>query len=126
MSERALSEAAMLAGLRDIRLPTEAAGGAVADIAMAVALGGAAALIAGAIIRMFSQRRVGSTPANVAQRLAALADQPDSTRRVALLHLLKSEAPERFGALRPRLYRQDGNLSVSQLEQEVRRHVRTD
>ncbi len=121
MTERALSEEAMLAGLRDIHLPAEAAGGPLADIAAAVALAGVAALLLSGVLRLLSHRRVREPPPDLRTELAELGSLPEEARRVALLHLLKSRAPDRFAALRGQLYRPESRLTVAALEGEVRK-----
>lgn len=121
MTDRALSETAMLAGLRDIRLPGDAAGGGLADLAAAVALAACAALIVLQILRLFSQRR-RAAPADP-DSLAELSDLPDDARRVVLLHILKDRAPGRFSTLKNRLYSPENPLGLQELESEVARLV---
>ena len=121
MSERGMSEAAMLAGLRDIRLPAEAAGGWIADIAAAVALAALAALVVGGVLRLLSRRRPKVRPLSLARRLEAAVALPEEARRTALLHLMKEHAPERFAELRKGLYRPGEGPDPGAMEAELRR-----
>lgn len=118
MSDQAMSEAAMLISLRDITLPVDAAGGAVADIAVTVGLAGVLALIIAAVLRLFSMRRPAAGSSLRAQILA-MADMPDDTRRVALLHLLREAQPERYAAIKGALYQPGGGVDIATLEAEV-------
>lgn len=120
MKEQALSESAMRASLQDIRLPSEAAGGLVADLAVAVGMGGLLALVALALIGLFSRRRVAQPSLTLAERLAEARSLPEAERRVACLHLLREAAPETFAELAPMLYRPDGQADP---EAEVSRLV---
>lgn len=115
MTERALDETVVQASLLDIHLPAEAAGGWPAELAAALALGGAVALVIGALLRLLS---VGKAAVSTPVDLAAMTDLRDTERRVALLHILRSKSPERLRALAPRLYRPDG-LSLAEIEREV-------
>lgn len=121
MTDRALSETAMLAGLRDIRLPVEAAGGSLAELAAAIALAAGAALIVLQLLRLFSQRRRAAPM--WPDRQAMLSGLADDARRMALLHLLKDRAPDRFAELKNRLYAPENPLELEELETEVARLV---
>ena len=122
MSDQAMSEAAMLISLRDITLPVDAAGGAVADIAVTVGLAGVLALIIAAVLRLFSMRRPAAGSILRAQILA-INDMPEDTRRVALLHLLREAQPERYAAIKGALYQPGGGVDIATLEAEVTRLV---
>jgi hypothetical protein len=122
MSDQAMSEAAMLISLRDITLPVDAAGGAVADIAVTVGLAGVLALIIAAVLRLFSMRRPAAGSILRAQILA-INDMPEDTRRVAVLHLLREAQPERYAAIRGALYQPGGGVDIATLEAEVARLV---
>ena len=121
MSDRALSEAAMLTSLRDIRLPVEAAGGMVADVAAALGLAGLAALIVAGLLRLLAQRRPRTTQTSLQDRLAALEALPEDARRVALLHLLRAQDPARYAAIKGTLYQPGGGADLATLEAEVAR-----
>ncbi|WP_116597765.1 hypothetical protein [Primorskyibacter marinus] len=125
MNERALSEHALQAGLRDIRLPAEAAGGMGAELAAAIALAAIAALMIGLIARQFLGRKPRPAPArpNLARRLGELDVLPDAERRIALLHLLKSYDPSQFSALCDGLYRPDGGPDIATLRAALARHA---
>lgn len=121
MSDTALSEEAMLASLRGLRLPSEAVGGLVADVAVAVGLAALVALFAVALVRVASVRRLPAD--DLGKQIEALEGMPEARERVALLHLLKGVAPERFEALQGALYQPDGVVDLAQLRAEVARHV---
>lgn len=120
MTGRALSEDTMLAALHDIRLPSEAAGGAFGDMAAAIAMAGILALLVGSSIRLMTRKRIAQQAPSLADVLEELQNLPDAERRVALLHLLKARAPDRFEALRSGLYRRGSGSDIHQLEAEVR------
>ena len=103
---RALSEAAMLAGLQDIRLPAEAAGGLLAELLAAGGVGLAAAALLGGLALAITRRqaRAPGTP-DLAARAAALRHVPPGARVTGLLHLLKLTRPDRFAALAGDPYR---------------------
>lgn len=118
----AMSREAMLAGLQDIRLPAEAAGGIFAELAVAIGFAAVAALFAVAMFRLLGSRRVVARPQTLSQRIAALDDLPDEDRRLALLHLLKSEAPDRYASFSAELYRPN-RVPLKDIEAEVARLV---
>lgn len=111
----------MRASLIDIRLPADAAGGVWAELA--VAFGLAAFLAAGvaAVLRLVGQKRATVTAPTVQEKLAEIALLPAPERRVALLHLLRHEAPERYAQLAPALYRPEGGPDLHDLTAEVAR-----
>ena len=121
MSEGALSEAAMRASLVDITLPAEAAGGPWADAAAAVGLAGLMAVGVAALLRLMAEKRRAARVPTMQERLAQIALLPASERRVALLHLLRDKAPERYAALTPSLYRPNSGPDLHQLTAEVAR-----
>lgn len=113
-------EQVLLSGLRDIRLPPDAPGGVIAEIAAVVALAAFAALLTVALVRLIA-RRVGlGRQAPGANPLDMLAGLDADDRRVALLHLLRARDPDRYACLRRDLYRRDGALDLAALEAEVR------
>ncbi len=122
MNETGLSETAMLASLRDIRLPAEAAGGPVADIAVAVGLAVMAALVVVALLRLLSTGRDAAAE-HPHGGMTAGSDWSDARRRVALLHLLRVRDPERYSAIAGDLYRRGGGPDLKVLEAEVERCV---
>ena len=119
MTDRALSEAAMRAGLQDISLPAQAAGGMVAELALTVGLAGLAALALGVLLRALSRRK--PKPETPRDALSALQNLAEPERRIAILHVLRARAPERYAQLTRDLYRADTSLSLAALEAEVRR-----
>ena len=106
--------------LLDIRLPPGGALEAVADVLVSAGLAGCAALAVVGLMRLAFTRRRGAATPGLEARIAALAELPEDARRVGLLHLLKEVAPERYEALRPKLYRPGEKIDV---EAEVRAHV---
>lgn len=123
MSDQPLSEEAMLQSLRDMRLPAEAAGGVLAEVAVVVGVAALAALCLVGLLRLVSERRARPRPAPAEAPLAAILELPEGERRVALLHYLRDHAPQRFAALRGELYRPDGALDLAALEAEAGRSV---
>jgi hypothetical protein len=123
MTDRALSESAMLSSLRDITLPAEAPGGLLAEAAMVVALAACAALLVAGLLRLISLRRKTSAPRGLKADLAALQKLAEADRRVRLLHLLRAHAPDRYAALARRLYRPEGAVTAAELEAEMARLV---
>lgn len=123
MSERALSEAAMLASLRDIHLPADAPGGALADLGVVIGGAALAALLAVAVLRGLSTRRPRPTAHSLRRELDALRTMPEAARRVALLHVLRAHAPERFEQVKGALYEPGGGVDLPTLEAEVARLV---
>lgn len=115
MSDRAISKDALLASLRDIRLPEAAWGDLVSNVTATLALASLSALCLVGLFRLLSRPRTRHAPAPV--------KHADTDRRVALLHQLKNHAPGRYAALRSRLYRRDGGLDLETLEAELDRHV---
>lgn len=122
MSERGLSEEAMLSSLRDIRLPAEAAGGIVADMLVGIGLAGLAVLLVVGVLRVFSTRRTMPRPPTLAQQLSELDGASAADRRVGLLHLLRAHAPDRYRDVAQRLYHPDA-VDLPTLEAEVSRLV---
>lgn len=120
MTDRALSEEAMLASLRDIHLPVEAAGGLAADVAVVLGLASLAALLLVSLVRLLSLKVRVSPVRSPLDDLQAL---PEAERRVALLHLLRQAAPARYAAIRGAIYEPGGGVDLATLEAEVRAHA---
>ncbi|WP_187429501.1 hypothetical protein ROLI_042100 [Roseobacter fucihabitans] len=123
MSDRAMSEEAMLASLRDMRLPSEAAGGMIADLAVTFGVAGLLAVLIAAGLRLLSQRRVSAPVASLKTRIAECAELPAPERRVALLYLLRAQDPIRYAELRGEIYHPGGGVDLATLEGEVKRFV---
>lgn len=119
MTQTALSEAAMLDGLRDIRLPAGSAEAVLADVVTALGLGGVAAVAVLLILRAIAQLRPRQRPPSLQLKTQAALAMPPAARRVALLRLLRDHAPDRFAALEPQLY-QPGAVTDDTLAAEVR------
>jgi len=112
-----MSEAALQAGLRDIRLPAEAPGDLAAEAAAALALALFAALLMSGALRLWT--RAAAAPHDP-HDVESLRHLPADRRRVALLHQLKARSPERFAALRGALYR-PGGLGLADIEAAMSR-----
>ncbi len=97
--ERALGEEAMLAALHGLRLPAEAAGGALAEVLAGLGLGLVLTALLGRVLRA----------GLVARRGEDSSEELDGEgRQLHLLRRLKAEAPERYAALAGDLYRAGG------------------
>ena len=123
MSGEALSEAALQAGLHDIRLPAAVAGGQLAELAAAVALAGVAALMIGLLARPFLVRKKIQPQPSLAEQLSRLDTLPEPERRIGLLHLLKSHDPSRFADIRDSLYRPETAPQTAELRAALMRHA---
>ena len=78
MSDGALSETALLASLRDIRLPSDAAGGILAEITVAVGAAGLCAIGLVLLLRLISRRQVPVDPPTLQNHIDALAQGTDA------------------------------------------------
>lgn len=123
MTERALSETAMLSSLRDITLPAEAPGVLLAEVAMVVALAGFAALLVAGLLRLLSLRDAAPAATGLKALVAQAMALPEADRRLHLLHLLRAHAPERYAGMAVRLYQREGTVTTSELEAEIARLV---
>ncbi len=124
MADRALTKDAVLAGLQDIRLPTDAAGGLLAELLVASGLGLLLALGIGLMLRSITRSlpTIGRAP-SLSEQVEALSTLPETERQLALLHLLKANHPSAFAALADRLYRAGALPGCPTLEEELLRHV---
>jgi len=120
--EQSFSKDTMLASLRDIRLPDTAAGGALADVMVSIGLAALAAMLCIAILRLFFRPRCNASGVTLERRVHDAFALSEADRRVALLHILKQYAPERYKALSGGLYA-PGQLDMAQLEAEIARLV---
>ena len=116
MAEQGISHDALLAGLHDIRLPEHAAGGVLAEVMVALALGLAAALLVSLIAPLFAQRKVVAVAPALDERVAVLRDLPEEARALALLHLLREVTPEVRQQERRALYTPGGMPEAAMLE----------
>jgi hypothetical protein len=123
MSDRALTEEAMLASLRGIDLPSEAAGGLPADIALTIGLAALAACAVAGLLRLFSLTRRPAAPPSLRQRVEDARSLPEADRRILLLHLLRERAPERYADIARDLYRPDRAPSAARVEAELQHLV---
>ncbi|WP_298936229.1 hypothetical protein [uncultured Ruegeria sp.] len=123
MNETALSEATMLASLRDIRLPPDAAGGVLAELALSAGVAGFAAFCVVAVLRLLSVQRSRDRSADSNEASPDMSEWTQARRRIALLHQLRHQDAARYAALKGDLYRPDGGPNLHQLEEEVARRV---
>ena len=114
MTDRPLGRDGLLAGLQDIRLPAEAAGGALSEILAAAGLGLLLAALCALALSLVTRR--GPKPA--AGPSPEVGDG-GRDRTSALLRELKARRPDRFAALAPRLYAPGGLPTVEELEREL-------
>ncbi len=118
MTERALTEDAMLASLHDIRLPSDAPGGLLAEALAAGGLGlllasGVAALVV--LLTRLNTAALAKTDTNSGESGAV----GDDARRRRLLRQLKDAQPERFAKLAQDLYRKGGLPEIDALERMI-------
>ena len=121
----ALSREALLAGLYDIHLPevttTQASVIFWSDICAALGLAVAIAVTAALVLRALSKPQPDIRPLSLTQRVAALLKEPEDRARLELAKLLKSQHPDRFGALRMSLYRRNDKPDPQVIAQEILR-----
>ncbi|WP_170335204.1 hypothetical protein [Ruegeria arenilitoris] len=123
MNETAMSEATMLASLRDTRLPAEAAGGVLAEYAAVVGMAALAAVCVVFVLRLLSIRRVATRTGFAVDTQPDMSGWSDDRRRVALLHQLRKRDPKRYSELAGDLYRPGGGPDLASLKDEVARRV---
>lgn len=123
MSETAMSDATMLASLRDIHLPADAVGGLLAEYAAVVGLSALAAVCVVLLLRLLSIQRVSIRAGPGDADSTKLTDLSDDRLRVALLHQLRDRNPQRYSELAADLYRPSGGPSLSALKDEAARDV---
>ncbi len=128
MAERAITAAELVAGLHDIRLPPEAPGGFIAELAAAAAIGLLIALAAGFLLSLIAapslqKRPPRARPDTLARQIQVLRALPDDDRTIALLRLLKSCNPKAAATLEARLYRPGGLPSIASLESALTKEL---
>ncbi|WP_417211207.1 hypothetical protein [Antarctobacter sp.] len=121
MNDQALSETALQAALRGIRLPAEAAGGVWAELAAAIALAAALALVVALLLRPFLTRPAPKP--DLSQQIDALAPLPEAEQRIGFLTLLKRHDPDYLASIREALYRPDTAPDTATLRAALERHV---
>lgn len=119
MADRKLTADDLLAGLADIRLPAEAAGGLAAELFAALGLGLLLALAISAVLPLITKRKTVSSRRSVRERIKAARALPDSERTIALLHLLKEKRPEIAERMNKTIYAPGGLPEPSVLEAEL-------
>ncbi len=103
MADGQITEAAMLRGLQDIRLPGEAAGGVLAEGLAALGLGLLLALALSVILRPLMDRKPKAHVETLDDRIEAALALPEGDRQLALLRLLAQH-----DAVDPAIYALDG------------------
>ncbi|SMX44923.1 hypothetical protein [Actibacterium lipolyticum] len=121
MAERAFTLEDLVAGLQDIRLPTDAAGGQVAEFAAAMGLGLFLAFMVALLLPLIMKRSTQTRPETLAERIDALRTLPPEQRALALLHLLKERAPDAVARMGSGLYAPGGLPDPTALEAELLR-----
>lgn len=121
MSGAALSKEAMLISLRDIHLPVDAPGGLIAELAASTAIATGAAIVVVLVLRLFSLRV--SHPAKVETDESGPHNWSDERMRIALLHQLRKQNPQRYAALSADLYKPGPAPELHALKAEVRPHA---
>ncbi len=119
MTEKALSEAAMLASLRDIHLPAEAVGGVLAEYAVVFGIAALASVGSVAVLRFLSVKSAANFPATASDQSTERPEWSADRRRVALLHRLRDQNPARYAELRSDLYQPGGGPDLETLQNEV-------
>ena len=116
MADGALTREGVLAGLQDIRLPAEAAGGALAEALAAFGLGlllaSGIAMLTGLVT---ARRRTAPRPR------ASAPPRSEEALQLALLAELKTTHPDCYARLADRLYRPGGMPSVADLTRDLGR-----
>ncbi|MBY6047200.1 hypothetical protein [Vannielia litorea] len=106
---QALTEEAVQAGLVEIRLPADAPGGLIAELAAGAGMGLGLALCIALLLRpVLRGRERPPAPASFAQRLAAADALPEEQREIALLTLWREADPSGYGAQRSQIYARGG------------------
>jgi hypothetical protein len=75
------------------------------------------------LLRLFSQQHRPVPVTTLRDRIDAARTLTEADRRVALLHLLRDRAPDRYRQVARDLYHPDAILPVEQLEAELERLV---
>lgn len=119
MSEKALTEATMLASLRDIHLPAEAAGGVFAEYAAVFGIAALASVGCVAILRFLSIKATANKPLETPDQFTEQLGWSADRRKVALLHRLRVQNPTRYAELRGELYQPGGGPDLETLQDEV-------
>lgn len=112
--------ATLLAGLHDIRLPAQAAGGAAADILAAVGFGLLLALCLSPAVRALTRTGRRGGEAGLAARLAEIERLPEAQRQSALLRVVGEVKPEYLRRKGADLYRRGGLPSAADLAAALR------
>lgn len=118
MADALITAEDLVAGLHDIRLPSHAAGGVVADVAAAAGLGLIAALFIALLVPLVSVRLASARSEVLKDQIAALEGLSPEERGVALLRMIAARNPG-SSVLSGDLYTRDGLPSVEALEAEL-------
>ncbi|MCP4070881.1 MAG: hypothetical protein GY742_03965 [Hyphomicrobiales bacterium] len=119
MNKQGITEVDFLAGLHDIRLPSEAAGGLASEILAALGIGLLLAVCIGLLAPLVTKRKSKIPLPGLPDRIEALKLLPDEGRAIALLHLLKENNPEAAAGFCRNIYSPGGIPQISILENEL-------
>ena len=119
MNEQGITEIDFLAGLHDIRLPSEAAGGLASEILASIGVGLLLAVCIGLVLPLVTKIKSKTPPPSLSDRIDALKLLSDEGRTIALLHLLKENNPEAAERFCSNIYSPGGIPQISMLENEL-------
>ncbi|QHQ36514.1 hypothetical protein [Algicella marina] len=120
MSERGLTRDDMIAAMQDIRLPAEAPGGLIADLAVAIGLGLLVALLFSAVLPLVTRRQQPPRPPTAEESMGRLDGLPEDMRVIGLLHILRSHDPARAREFTEELYRKGPLPDAERLVASIR------
>lgn len=116
-----MTEADLMAGLHDIRLPVMALRMQIADLAAAIGLGLLLAILLARLAAGLTKRPARAP--SVTDRLDDLSDLPGPDRQIALVKLLAETAPDQAARLVPDAYASGGLPAPEALERMIRAHA---
>lgn len=123
MAERRLTTDELLSGLQGIRLPPDAPGGLVAEIAAAVGVGLLIALGVSTLLPLITRRTSRKSAPSLHDRIEDTRSLPADDRVVALLHLMKEQKPAFLKTLKNRIYAPGELPDPQMLESELKRET---
>ena len=108
-----------LIGLHGLRLPPDVPFQALADLCAALGIGLLLAWLLSPLLGRLTLRR--ARPPSLDDQIAALSDLPDDRRIPALLHLLRTRAPEAARRYGDGIYRPGGLPPAAEVEAALRK-----
>ena len=120
MADRAILAEDIIAGLHDIRLPSQAAGGTIADIAAAIGLGLLLALLVGYLTSLITIQKTAPNPPSPQDQIRAFEGLTDEDRVLQLIGLIKAYDPTAPILKDTDLYAQGGLPSIAELEAHLK------